>query len=138
MYRIDDARQVHENKSDLERPPTEVILRVSGINKIPETTGNAIPVLSGVIHDITLQKHGTVHETKCIESQIVLLKQMDTFPDTSQCPKTFGCNAITDLGFERGILHFCIRDNTSLDPLLIGIRQNSKAGNNIVFSFHSG
>ena len=138
MYRIDDARQVHENKSDLERPPTEVILRVSGINKIPETAGNAIPVLSGITHDITLQKHGPVHEAKCIEGDIVLLKQKNSFSDTSQCPKALGCNAITDLGFKSDILHFCVRDNTSLYPLLIGICQNSKTGNNLVFSFHNG
>ena len=95
-------------------------------------------MLLGIIHDTALNKHSPVHETKCIEGDIILLKQMDSFPDTSQCPQAFGCNTIADLCPKSCILHFGIGDNTSLDPLIIGIHQNSKAGNNIVFSFHSG
>lgn len=60
----------------------EIVLRLPGIDKIPQIAVLVYGVLFRERHDVPLQKHDTVHEAESIPSSFITADQGNTFTDT--------------------------------------------------------
>ena len=67
MFRINDPRKIHQNKGNLERTPSEVVIRILRINEVLEIALCPCAVLLCVALDTILQEDYTVHETESLK-----------------------------------------------------------------------
>ena len=67
MFRINDSGKIHQNKGNLERTPSEVIIRILRINEILEIALCSCAVLLCVALDAVLQEDYTVHKAESLE-----------------------------------------------------------------------
>ena len=64
---INYASKIHENKGNLERSPSEVVIWIFWIDKILKITLRACSVLLRIAFDAVLQKDYTVHKAESVK-----------------------------------------------------------------------
>ena len=67
MLWIDDSRKIHQNKCNLERTPSEVVIGILRINEILEIALCSSSVFLCIALDAILQEDYTVHKAESLE-----------------------------------------------------------------------
>ena len=113
------CRNIHQDKCNLKRAPSEVVVRVLRIGKIIETAFYSIAVFLCIALDAVLQKYYLVHETESLEGGIVILDNADTFTDTLQSILAAGNNLVANILFKARISHLGISEKRRVNPFFI-------------------
>ena len=123
MLRINNSRKIHQNKSNLKRTPSEVVIRILWINEILKIALCSTSVLLCIPLDAILQEDYTVHKTESLKCGIVIFNNANTFTDTLQSVLTVVNGLVADLVLKIWIAHSCIFQKRRVNPLLIRLGQ---------------
>jgi len=123
MFRINNSREIHQNKGNLERTPSKIVVRILRINEILEIALCSGSVLLCIAFDTVLQEDYTVHKAECFKRDIVIFNNADTFTYTLQSILATVNDLVTNFILEIRIAHPCISKKRRIYPLLVGLCQ---------------
>ena len=124
MLRINNTCEIHQNKSNLERTPSEIAAFTLLPDEVGKATYNFISsMLFSIVFDAVLQENHTVHKTERFKGSIVCFNDVNTLADPPQRILTATNHGIPDSFPESLIFHPLAARKRFSDPAVIGISQ---------------